>query len=188
MSRLSDVVCSTDDMEIADCAKDHATDVIIRPGQYAGDESPTIDTVRHALDCVGWEWHAVVVLQPTNPLRTADDIDAALLLLERTDADSVLAVTACDDHHPARMYYQRDDATLERLPWLQDTRRQDQAPLWFRDGSIYACRPDVIRSGSLVGESCLPLVIPRERSLRIDERHDLELAEFLLTRHRQPVS
>lgn len=182
------MVCSTDDVgigidvDIGNCAKDYGVDVIVRPPELASDDSPTIDTVRHTLDCVGWDWDAVVVLQPTNPLRTATDIDASLAILEESQADSVISVVACDDWHPSRMYCANRLGGVDRLPWLPDDRRQEQCKLWLRDGSIYACRLEVIRAGYLQGGLCLPLFIPRERSVRIDEPLDLAWAEFLLTR------
>ena len=77
----------------------------LRPEELATDGAPTIGVVQHAmryLESAGDTFQAVMILQPTNPLREAADIDGAIDLLEATGADSVIAFVDVGEKHPAR--------------------------------------------------------------------------------------
>src|SRR5262245_3570845 len=94
--RLARVVLSTEDEEIACMGRQCGLDMpFMRPAELAQDETPTLpvlqDVVRK-LEATGECYDAVFTLQPTTPLRRADDIDGAIELLERTGADSVISV------------------------------------------------------------------------------------------------
>lgn len=78
---IDDVVVTTDDEEIAEVARSYGAEIpFMRPAELAADESKTIDCVVHARDtlrAMDREYDAIVLLQPTSPLRVAEDIDAA---------------------------------------------------------------------------------------------------------------
>jgi CMP-N-acetylneuraminic acid synthetase len=73
---LDRVVLSTDDDEIAHMGAQECVDVIDRPAELATDDASNEDVLRHAMSLYPHDW--VVLLQPTSPLRTAEDIDACL--------------------------------------------------------------------------------------------------------------
>ncbi|MEP6903238.1 MAG: acylneuraminate cytidylyltransferase family protein, partial [Actinomycetota bacterium] len=93
---LARVILSTEDAEIADVGRTCGLDVpFMRPLELAQDSTPSLNVVRHALltlQANGEDFDAICLLQPTNPLRRADDIDACVELLIRTKADSVISV------------------------------------------------------------------------------------------------
>ena len=94
---LDRVILSTEDEAIATAGRDLGCDVpFIRPLDLAQDDTPHLPVIQHATrwmqDRVNYRPDAVMILQPTSPLRTGDDIAAAVALLESSGADSVLSV------------------------------------------------------------------------------------------------
>jgi len=94
--RLTRTVVSTDDLELAQMARTLGLDVpFIRPPELAVDDSPMLPVLLHAvreLAQAGFVADAVVLLQPTSPMRRAEHIDRAVELLISTQADSVVSV------------------------------------------------------------------------------------------------
>jgi N-acylneuraminate cytidylyltransferase len=159
---------------------------ISRLEELAYDDAPMLPVLQDAVWQARWwfedgiDW--VLLLQPTTPFRTADDIRAAIALAEAGDCDSVISVVQVDDHHPARMYTIQDDYMKALYPDEETKRRQDLSPLYLRNGAIYLTRRDVIMGGSVWGKRIKPLVMPPERSVNIDSMLDWKLAEAMLVR------
>src|SRR5882757_8960090 len=105
--RLARTVLSTDDAGIAAVGRACGLDVpFFRPAELAKDDTPTLPVLQHVvrtLEAAGERYDAVFLLQPTNPLRLASDIDGAIELLEETGADSVISFSDVGEKHPARM-------------------------------------------------------------------------------------
>jgi CMP-N,N'-diacetyllegionaminic acid synthase len=187
--RLTRLIVSTDDEQIAAVARGCGVEVpFLRPAALAGDESPMIDVVRHALawtDAEGAVFDAVVILQPTSPLRRAAHIDAVIEELERSGADTVVSVVAVPHQFLPLSLMALDDAGL-LVPVSEGTpilRRQDKPALYARNGPVVlAVRTDTLRRGRLYGERVRPLFMERLESLDIDGPDDLALAEWLLKR------
>lgn len=187
-SQLDRVVLSTDSEAIADAGRGLGLDVpFLRPAELATDSAASIDVVLHALDVLdptGATYGAAMLLQPTTPLRTAGDIDAALDLLATTGADSVIGVVPVGGHHPARMKHV-DDGRLIDPPFaetVENQPRQELEPLVIRNGAVYLTRTSVLRTRSFKGRDSRALVMPSERSVNIDEPLDLLVAEALVGR------
>jgi len=181
---LRHFVVSTDDVEIASIAEKLGSPVLIRPSQLAADDTPMVPVVDHALRVLEPDmgrFDYVVVLQPTSPLRTGSDIDAALTLLIESGADSVVSVYEVGDHHPARMYRIVEGRLVPYASEPPDRLRQGLPPVYHRNGAIYACRRALIEEqGTLIGPDTRPYIMPRERSINIDDELDLAFADFLL--------
>jgi CMP-N-acetylneuraminic acid synthetase len=186
--RLSRIVLSTDDAEIAAVGRACGLDVpFMRPPQLAGDNVQTIDVLQDVvarLEADGHVFDAVFTLQPTNPLRRVDDIDGAIELLERSGADSVISFDDVGERHPARMKVVGSDGRVYDPPFgeaIECQRRQALPPLYLREGSVYLTRRDVLmHEHSLKGRDCRAWIVPRERACTIDDPFDLFLAEQLL--------
>jgi N-acylneuraminate cytidylyltransferase len=186
--RLNRTVLSTDDPEIAEAGKSMGLDVpFMRPAELAKDSTPTIpvlqDVVRK-LEAEGPSYDAIFLLQPTNPMRTADDIDGAIDLLERTGADSVISFADVGERHPSRMKFIGDDGRVIDPPFaeaFEGQPRQQLQKMYIRDGSVYLTRHDVLMlENSLKGRDCRAWMIPDERSRNIDDQFDLFLVEQML--------
>ncbi len=185
---LSHIALSTDDEGIARVGRNCGVDVpFLRPVELAQDSTPTLPVVQHALRW--FEEHArffdaVCLLQPTNPLRRATDIDRCIELLEETGADSVISVLAVpSEYNPHWVYFQAADGSLslstgERTPI---SRRQELPPAFHRDGSVYVTRRDVVlNAGSLYGNRTIGYVVTPDASVNIDDQDDWDRAEARL--------
>lgn len=188
--RLTRVVLSTDDEEIAAHGRACGLDVpFMRPAHLAEDRTPTLPVLQHVIETLareGEHYDAVFILQPTQPMRRARDIDGAIERLQQTGADSVISFTPVGDAHPARMKSVDSEGRVhdpEFAEAFEGQRRQDLAPLMLREGSVYVTRTDVLmQQGSIKGKDCRAWIVPRERACNIDEPFDLWLAEHLLLR------
>lgn len=187
-NRLTRTVLSTDDAEIARVGKQWGLDVpFFRPAELARDDTPTIpvlqDVVRR-LERAGEFYDAIFTLQPTNPLRRAEDIDGAIDLLARTGADSVISFSEVGERHPARMKYIDEHGRVTDPPFAEEFEgkpRQQLSKLYLRDGSVYLTRRSVLMEGnSLKGADCRAWIIPEERSRNIDTPLDMLIVEQIL--------
>jgi len=179
-SSLDRVVVTTDDPEVAVISRAAGAEVVVRPSNIARDDSPVIEAVLHALEALGIaDLKALVLLQPTTPLRTVQDIDAALALFERRGLP-VCSVCKVDDAHPARMYRLDDEIMHSLMPEAAGMRRQDLPPLVLRNGAIYIVGPEQLRAGRIINDPMAGYEMPPERSVNIDSELDLLVLEALL--------
>ena len=185
-SKLLDrCIVSTDSQEIIEVCRKWSADIpFIRPSELAQDDTPTLPVVFHALNMLQKSYDAVMLLQPTNPFREAEDIDKAIIMLKSDpDADSVISVVKVGDSHPARMKQIIDDVLIDP-PFgekIEGQRRQDLPELYLRDGAIYLTRTKIIYGqGSFKGRRSLAYIMPEERSVNVDGYIDLLLAEAIL--------
>ena len=185
---LTDFVVSSEDLEILAVGRQYgAPTPFVRPAELATDEAPTLPVVQHAVREMearqGVRYDIIVLLQPTTPLRKAEDIDAAVDKLAATGADSVISVVDVGAYHPARMRRIEDDQLVD-LPTREPKellRRQDLPPVYIRNGAVYAVRREVVMDeNSMVGSVSRPYIMPPERSVNVDSRLDLLLADILL--------
>mgnify|MGYP000244575504 CR=1 FL=1 len=184
---LTRVILSSDDNEIIEISRRYGIDVpFIRPKELARDETPHLPVVLHALNFVekeeGKKYDYIAILQPTNPLRKAGDIDGALIKLIETGADSVITYFKVEDLHPLWMSKIIDDRVYPLLEVKNKiTRRQELPPVYMRSGAVYAVSRDTIKNkSSLYGEDQRPYIIPWWRGRNIDESWEFALAEILL--------
>lgn len=192
--RLTRVVLSTDDPEIAEVGRRCGVEVpFLRPPELARDDTPTLPVIQDVLrrlEAAGEHYDAVLILQPTNPLRRPSDIDGAIELLERTGADSVISFVEVGEKHPARMKFIDAEGRVLDPPFaeaFEGQRRQDLPRLYLREGSIYLSRRAVIlEKNSIKGDDCRAWLIPPERAINLDTPFDLFLLEQWLKYHGQP--
>lgn len=180
-------VVSTDSVEIANVARSHEAEVpVMRPPELARDDTPGVVPVLHLVEWLTQHERYcpdhIVVLQPTSPLRTTEDIDAAIDLLVTRNASSVVSVCRTP-HHPRWMKRVDDDGAVAGLFELDEgTPRQELPPVYVLNGALYIVRRDVLlERRSLYGEKTLAYVMPAERSLDIDTTWDLYLADLILS-------
>ncbi len=185
---LDGVWLSTDDPAIAAAGRELGLSVPeLRPAALSGDAVAMLPVVQHALDhWMGEDVSAVVLLQPTSPLRVAADIEAVGDLLETSGADSVVTVTPVPHRcHPLKAL--RLDAEGGVRPFFDDAPAQGEtatltlAPAYARNGpAVLATRAPVIAAGSLYGRDSRAHVMPADRSIDIDEPFDLWIADQIL--------
>lgn len=189
---LTRVVVSTEDPEIARICRALGAEVIARPHELALDSTPTLPVVQHALAQAeasdGRRYGAVVLLQPTTPLRTAEDIERGVALLRSSGAESAVSVVDVGGYHPLRMKRLEGDRLVNYVEQDGENMRprQELPPVYLRNGAVYATRREVIDAGALVGRDCRGWVMPSDRSVNIDAPNDLIVADQLLRRRAGP--
>jgi CMP-N-acetylneuraminic acid synthetase len=172
---------SSDDPETINLARNYAgIKIHEREGSLATDQSPVTDTVKKILEMSDCD--AVMLLQPTAPIRTGNDIDRAIkLLIESPEANSVISVVAMNDVHPARMYWKNDGQLIPILSEFEQARRQDIPPAYYRNGSIYLVRRIAFEhNASVMVKPTIPYIMPAGWLLNIDEPRDMIIAEALI--------
>jgi CMP-N-acetylneuraminic acid synthetase len=184
--RITRAIVSTDDARIADCARSLGLDVpFMRPASLAGDDVPMLPVLQHAIsemEQTGFSADAVVLLQPTSPLRRAEHVDAAVDWLDRAGGDSVVSVVEVPHQFNPVSVMRIEDGWLK--PFLDVppvTRRQEKPRVFARNGpAVLVVRAGVVKDGSLYGERSWPLGMSPEDSLDIDTPWDLKLVESVL--------
>lgn len=174
------VLLSTDDQLIAAEGERLGWQVpFLRPAELADDQAGTVDVALHALDWYrethGNDPEATMVLQPTSPFRGGACLSAAIdLLTERSDIDSVVAMSECQVP-AARLYLARSDGIAE--PLSDDCR----TPVYRPNGALYLTRTVALRRArSLYAGAIYPLVLGGPRALDIDTPADWFIAEAAL--------
>lgn len=181
---VDEVVVSTDSTKIAETAKQYgAKTPFMRPPELAQDTSKTVDVVVHAireLNGTG-EYEALLLLQPTQPLRTAEDIDAAIEKFFLCGEKPLLSVSEVADH-PLLIRQIDGKGTLTRmLPVSSTCRRQDMPKFYRVNGCIYINKISDVDENTSFNDNEIPYVMPKERSVDIDAPVDLATAEYYLS-------
>lgn len=180
-SSLTRTVVSTECEEIAGVCRNLGAEVpFLRPKSLASDDSRSIDVVNHAIESLNEKFDAVMLLQPTSPFRTFEDINDALLM--KSDASSVISVVPVEGTHPARMKFIEEGFLIDP-PFgeeFENMPRQNLRPMYIRNGAIYLTGINEIYRETFKGDKSRALIMPKERSINIDSLFDLQLARAML--------
>lgn len=181
VERIDDVVVSSDDEDIMEEGRRHGATIVTRPARLAADDTPTIDVIRHVLRGRPGA-RLVVILQPTSPLRTAQDVEACLDALD--EATTATTVTGVD--HPVEWSFQ---VSSERrlhpvLGWDRLVgARQETMHTVRLNGAVYAAQAThLLQDGPLVGPDTVAVPMPRDRSVDVDDELDLVVARAIASR------
>lgn len=178
------LIVSTDDEEIAAISSECGADVpFLRPKELATSDSLQIDTIRYniknlEIDGPPIKW--VVLLQPTAPFRSVEDVQGCLDLMAEQNSDTVITIAEVGSRHPSGIY--RMDGTNRVQPFAQidpsGHNRQRLENIYWRTGSVYVIRRDVIMErGVIYGDRVYGHMAPEERSFNLDTMFDWHLAE-----------
>ena len=181
------VMVSTDSEHYADVAKECGAEVpFLRSAENSSDTAGSWGVVREVLKKYGDKGETfdyVCLLQPTSPLRMAEDIQEAFKLLEERQAGSVVSVT--ETGHPVQWCFPLDK-TLSMDTYAKQSmtaiRRQDLEPYFQLNGAIYIAKAEKLMNPdyNLYADNCLAYKMPRERSVDIDSELDLRVVESLM--------
>jgi len=187
------VILSTDDEAIAAAGRTGGCEVpFMRPAELARDETPHLPVLQHAIawlrDHERYEPDAVMILQPTSPLRRALDIRESIALLERPGADSVVSVSEVPAHYNPMRTLRIDEHGYASLFVTGEpvrrriNRRQDMPAAWTMNGAIYLFRTSVLDGAepSLYGSRTAAYVMAPELGISIDSLDDWTHAERTL--------
>lgn len=187
-------IVSTDDSQIADVARAYGAEIpFMRPSELAQDDSPEWFAWRHAVQTLEESEQRVidrfVIIPPTSPLRTVEDIDNCIALSLSSDADFVITVRPSERNPYFNMVELNDanDAQLVIPPQGPIYLRQS-APIVFDITTVaYVTRPEFLCNANAIFEGKVKAVqIPTERALDIDTELDFLFAELLMNRMQNP--
>lgn len=190
MASAEDVCVTTDAEDIAEAARKAGAEIrFMRPANLATDTASSRDVMLHAIDFYesqGESYDAIVLLQPTSPLRTVDDIRNAIRAFEKACEEGEspdMAVSVCEAE--ANPYYNAFEADSRGFLHLSKgdgkyTRRQDAPKVWQYNGAVYVIRPESLRCNPMAKfERIIPVEMPSARSVDLDTEADWMLAEHL---------
>lgn len=185
LPRVSRVVVSTDDEEIAEISRGAGADVpFLRPPELATDDAPEWLAWQHAIRVLREQGEVVDVflsLPPTSPLRTPEDVNCCLEALAGSQADMVISVREAERNPYFNMVRRDQDGTIRLALEGKFHRRQDAPELFDITTVAYAARADFVLSATRIFDGRVRAVnIPRERALDIDTHFDMLVAEALL--------
>ena len=188
-SSLNRVIVSTKDEEIADVAREYGAEVpFLRPAELATDTAGHWLVWQHAITAMeaesGQKIAVLVELQPTSPLREAEDIEGCVQQLLKSEADAVVTVIEARKH-PSFSMVRLEAGTLSLLmPLPQPIQYRQEAPeVYELTGAVYALRRDfLLKREHLFDGHIEGYVTPAERSLDIDTELDFAIAEFVFER------
>lgn len=191
--RLTHLIVSTDDENIADIAKAHGAEVpFMRPKELAEDTTPHLPVMQHAVreyeKLTGLHFDAVVILQPTSPFRRAEYIDDTLDVLFKEGTDSAVSLFEVDSkYHPIKIK-RLVDGRVEAFstPEIEGTRRQELEKAYRRSSDVYAItRECLLEKGRLYGDTVAGHIVPHEWVIDIDTLDDWEAAESIAMRWKE---
>lgn len=176
---IDETIVSTDDEAIAQAAAEAGfPPPFIRPATLAGDSSSVVDAVLHTLEMIGGDWRYVVLLQPTSPLRTTADIDAAIEACDQRHAPALVTVSPLNKPQSFLCHVGRDGA-LSRY----DGPGPIQSELLMLNGAVYVIRlSTLLRERSFTPSGTLAQLMSYERAWDIDSLYDFLACEALLPR------
>ncbi|KJS31437.1 MAG: acylneuraminate cytidylyltransferase [Desulfatitalea sp. BRH_c12] len=183
------LILSSEDAEIIRVAEKLGCEVpFVRPSELAADDTPGILPVLHAIENMPRKYDLVMLLQPTSPLRTTEDIDGCLAFFAQTTAPACVSVVRADKSPYWHYRVTGNDHLLQPLlpADLGDRPRQLLPETVLLNGAIYLARtPWLMKTRTFVTEQTSAYRMPKERSIDIDSELDFALLASLLKKPEQ---
>lgn len=183
---INHLIVSTDDAEMAGISQSAGADVpFIRPTYLASDQSPTIDTVIHAVQFFQQKnihFDAVCLLQATTPFRHVSDVSEAIQKFIQYDADSLISVREVPHtYNPHWVFEEEKESGFLKIATGEKSiisRRQDLPKTYYRDGSVYITKTEILMNqNSLYGNKIIHHQMLNSSAINIDTMEDWAEAE-----------
>lgn len=177
------VVVTTDSEIIAETARKFGARVpFMRPAALASDTAKTVDAVLHAvktLENMGERYDILLLLQPTQPLRTSTDVDGAIEHYFACGCEDLVSVSEVADH-PILMRTVENGQLKKMLSCSSTCRRQDM-PVYYRvNGCVYLNAINTLNEQTSFNDNPIPYIMQRSHSVDIDAPEDLYVAEYYM--------
>jgi N-acylneuraminate cytidylyltransferase/CMP-N,N'-diacetyllegionaminic acid synthase len=158
----------------------------LRPKKISLDKTPTFEVIKHAINFFSNQntfFDYVVLLEPTSPLTTSDDVDAAIEKLHKNKkkADSIVSVSENVNQHPDFNVKVKKNGMLTKFITKQVKRRQDISKVFFFDGSLYISKTcSYLKNKTFFHNKTVAFVSPKWKSFEIDDIVDLICVEAIM--------
>ena len=181
---ISRTIVSTDSKTISEVCVSLGVEVpFMRPKNLSKDTTPAIDVDLHALEWAsnqGDNVHYLLHLQPTSPFRTTEDIDAAIELAFKKDADAVVSLVESSSHPYWMKIITPDGRVCDFMDAPKFTRRQDLPIVYTINGAIYMTKPQLLMEHKTwYFQNTYAYIMPKIHSLDIDTLEDLQIARYI---------
>ena len=182
------VLVSTEDEEIAQISLEYGAEVpFMRPMELAGDNASTIDVLLHTIkwleDEEKYNFDILVLLHVTTPLRSVEDIDKCVVLLIEEGADNVFSVAEAHRNPYFNMIEESSDGFVRLVKEGCFSTRQAAPKVYDMNASIYVWWKNVLKEEKKIFlKKTKAYVMPKDRSIDIDDDLDFRIAEFLRTK------
>jgi CMP-N,N'-diacetyllegionaminic acid synthase len=182
------LILSTDSKKIAKIGEKEGLRVpFLRPHYLSTDESKSVDFVKHAVEFFEKRnifFDAIVILQPTCPLRNYEDIKKCVAIFDKNNVESLITCHLDEMVHPSILYTKQKGSDCG-LPVDKDhsrgSRRQEHDSIFIRNGSIYITDINYIKKeNKLICDKPLIYEMPKSRSINIDTKEDLILFKKMI--------
>lgn len=190
---IDETIVSTDSEKIAHIAKNSGASVPgLRPRYLAQSNSKVFDTIKYTLETYGKKYRKqfdyILLLQPTSPLRSEDDIDKAIELCVKRKADSILSVCECE-HNPIRSNTLTASLSMNKFIAKKyiGVHSQDLPTYYRLNGSIYIFETKVLLRSKkipIMTKNTYAYIMPQEKSIDIDTQIDFDITQLLMDKNR----
>jgi len=185
---LDEVMVTTDYQKIADVAKEFgASTPFLRPNDLASDTATSFEAIEHAIDFyrkkLNQEFDLVVLLEPTSPLRIANDIDTAIEMLMNSTAESIVGICRTEDQNPAFLTYKDENNFIRgyETTEMKVLRRQDINDVYFFEGTVYISETNaLLHKKTFYHNKTIGYEVPKYKSLEIDDIYDFVMVEAIM--------
>lgn len=179
---IDKIIVTSDDNEILDIAKQFGSDTLKRPDELSSDTATSFDVIKHTIENTD-KYDYVVLLQPTSPLRTTEQINDAIELLENKKADAIVSV--CEvDHSPLWSNTLPKDNNMNHFirDEMKDKRSQDLERYYRLNGAIYICKTDKLlhEKSFFIEDNIFAYCMDKKSSVDIDEQFDFEYVKTII--------
>ena len=185
------VIVSTEDEAIAQISLEYGAEVpFIRPMELAGDSVATVDVLLHAIQLVGIQdqylFDILVLLHTTTPMRSVEDIDNSIALLVEEKADNIFSVTEAHRNPYFNMVEINKDGYATLAKQGNFTTRQAAPLIYDMNSSIYVWWKELLKEKKKIFlDKTKIYVMPKERSIDIDDNMDFKIAEMMMAERKK---
>jgi len=186
---IDEVLVTSDDDEILTIAEKYGSKVLKRPEHLATDTAKTFDAIEHAINTAS-KYDYIVLLQPTSPLRTSENIDEAIERIKAKDADAIISVNQTE-HSPLWCNTLPDDGDMSGFikDDIKSVRSQD-LPLFYRlNGAIYIAKTNRLLTEKtfFIKDKVFSYVMDVNFSIDIDNEIDFKFAQMIMAEEYQKI-
>ena len=183
---IDKVVVSTDSEQIAEISRQYGAEIpFLRPAELAQDTTSSIDVIKYCMENLKDDFDYLMLLQPTSPLRTYEDIDNAINML---DENTLAVVSVCEtEHSPLWINTLPDDLSMENFlrPEVKNKRSQDLPKYYRLNGAIFLAEIEYFyQHNDFYGPKTKALIMSKEHSVDIDTELDFMICSYILKQNR----
>ncbi len=181
------VIVSTDSQKYKKIAQNLGVEVpFLRPKEISGDTAKSVNFILHAIEFFkkkGLIFDAIIILQPTAPLRTFEDIINSIKIFNSADKPKSLITCYKEDNiNDLLMYKKKNNYAIPlNTNHNKGVRRQEHEHFYVRNGAVYITSVEYLNEKSnVISDNPLMYEIPKSRAFDVDTEEDLKIIRKLI--------